>query len=246
MTTRTRLAAGAAALSALLAGVAGFAADAGKAILPAKQAEALIKADAELLKAVAADSKLKPKPAARKAQALAVMIAAYAQDAKLAGLRDEALKVAGQIKEKGIDAAKSANLSLGTAAATGTAPKKLAEPDEIDVVMKQFSSERGGGLGFEAELQKLQKKAKLAKADFERLTYVGYKTAIIGAVTEPLAPPASGNKKPADWVKWSKDMTEAATEVGSGSEKGDEKLVKAGLRKLETSCVNCHNVFRNE
>jgi hypothetical protein len=256
MTTQTRWTTGLAVLTGCLAVTVGLAADAGKGVLPPKQVEIMLKADAALIAETITDKKLTAKSAAKKAQAAAIMIAAYAQDGirsgsgdvkKLAGLRDEALALAKKIYDEGSPSpAKDAKLSIDAAKGGDPKPKKLVEPELVDVVMKMFSSsDKTGGLRIEKSLRDLTRKTSLAKSDFEELTPLAYKVAMIGVVTEELAPPAAGKKKPEDWVKWSKDMTDAALKVGEAATKGDEKMAKAGLRELENSCVNCHNIFRD-
>ena len=54
-----------------------------------------------------------------------------------------------------------------------------------------------------------------------------------------------GDKDPKDWTTWTDDMLKAAKALAAAAEKKDAKAVKDAAYKLNNSCNNCHEVFRD-
>jgi hypothetical protein len=265
-TSVRRTAAGLAVLAAgLLLGIepgAGTAADAKgagvyKPVLPDDVFVKLVAEDAKAIKdglAKAPDKKM-----VNKAKASALMIAIYAQGAankpggkaaEMAGLRDEALKVAKAIEANNLDDAKAKvdGLKPGGAAAGKAGPMAVHDGFEIDLVMQQFKPERGGGLETEKKLLGfVNKRSGYTPADYQAMVPVLYRIAAIAQPTEALAPAPMGQKDPAKWVKWSQEMGELAVAAAelARKPKPDDKAVKTALKNLEANCTTCHTLFRD-
>lgn len=228
-----------------------------KPVLPEADLTRLVDADAKLIKDALA--KGDDKKAVEKARIAALMIALYAQSSmgrdganakELASLRDSALKVATALGDGKVDEAKKGadDLSSKPKAVDGakTTAVELQKGLEADKLMKQFAAERAGGLNLEKDLIDFQKKKKFAAADYDRMVYVGYKTALIGELTEALAPDKDeGKKKKKDWVGWSEDMRKLGVDVAEAAKSKKDKELKTALGKLNGKCTACHDVFRD-
>jgi hypothetical protein len=268
---RTSIRRTAAALAVLAAGLvfgagpnSGTAADAKgagvyKPVLPDDVFAKLVAEDAKVIKdslAKASDKKM-----ANKAKVAALMIAVYAQGAagkpgakaaELAGLRDEALKVAKAIDAGKVDEAKKKadDLKATGVSAVGAKSGPIAVHDgfDIDLVMQQFKPERGGGLELEKKLQTyVNKRSDYTAVDYQQMVPLLYRIAEIAQPTEALAPAPMGQKDPAKWVKWSQEMGTLAAEAAELAKKPkpDSKAVKAALKNLDANCTTCHTLFRD-
>ncbi len=56
----------------------------------------------------------------------------------------------------------------------------------------------------------------------------------------------AGGKNPEDFKKWAQDMKDAATQLSDAVAKKDAKAIKDASEKLNTSCTDCHNKFKNK
>ena len=169
----------------------------------------------------------------------------------MAGLRDTALKTAKAVADGKLDDAKklAADISpSGKADATAKTDSMAVHGDfEIDTLMQVFKPERGGGLEWEKKLQMLKdKRSAYSASDYQQLVPLMYRIAAISQPTAAMVPAAAGKKNPADWLKFSKDMGEEAVAVADLAKKPkpDDKAVKAAVKKLEATCVSCHDKFR--
>ncbi|MBX9584440.1 MAG: cytochrome c [Gemmataceae bacterium] len=237
MTPTLRLVVGGAGLFAgLVALTAASAADLPPAVAK-KAAAADMAALQEKLDAIAADP-AKNKGAVRTARALALTLAAYGEDGKAA-----AGPVLAALKGKTPDAKKALEaLKAGKGGAGGL------DGYDLEDVMSPFRVAKSGGLNIEKDLQAARKGGKMDPAEAEVL---GARCVALAEYTVKL-PNDKAKTSPAmtkSWERLSKDMAAAgkavAEEAGKG-DKGDAKKLSAGLKKLDASCTNCHNQFRDE
>jgi hypothetical protein len=210
---------------------------------------------------------------AKKARALAVMIAVYAQStmnrpgadvAHLTGMRTEALSLADLIRQKKYaDAGQRVAALRSPIKATDKAPfdlAKVGDRDELTAITMQLLAIRTrGGLGLESKPAKnldgiearligLGRKPlgpdELEK-QAEEIARFAYVTAMIGEITHALAPEKDeGKKKRAEWIAWSEQMRDAGRQLAEASRAKNPKDVLAAAKKLNASCTSCHDVFR--
>jgi hypothetical protein len=227
-----------------------------KPVIPGDIASPVMNEEYKSLKEAVA--KASDKKAASKARTVALVIAVYAQQEaarggpqaiSFAGMRDSALKVAKAIADGKLDAAKdlTANfLQPNPAAKVG--PVAVHEDFDIDTLMQVFKPERGGGLEWEKKLLMLRdKRSAYTEADYKTLVPLMYRIAAVAQPTEAFAPAPMGKKTPAEWIKLSKEMGTEAVEAAELAKKPkpDDKMVKAAVKKLEATCTNCHDKYRD-
>jgi hypothetical protein len=235
------------------------AADVYKPVMPEDILTQLVTEEGKALRDAVAKSA--DKKAASKARSVAFVIAVYAQGEvarggptapAMAGLRDTALKVAKAVADGKVDDAKKlAEVVKPTGKpdpAAKVGPVAVHEEFELDTLMQVFKPERGGGLEWEKKLQMLRdKRSAYTPADYQTLVPLMYRIAAVAQPTEVFAPAPMGKKTPAEWIKLSREMSTEA--VGAAElarkPKPDDKMVKAAVKKLEATCTNCHDKFRD-
>jgi hypothetical protein len=206
-------------------------------------------------------AKAADKKAASKARTVAFIIAVYAQDEvarggskaqAMAGLRDAALKVAKAVGDGKLDEAKKLVDDIKPTGkpdpAAKTGPMMVHADFELDTLMQAFKPERGGGLEWEKKLQMLRdKRSAYTPAEYKMMVPLMYRIAAVAQPTEAFAPAPMGKKTPAEWIKLSREMGTEAVETAelAGKPKPDDKMVKAAVKKLEATCTNCHDKFRD-
>lgn len=166
---------------------------------------------------------------------------------KMAGARDEALKVAAALTKADPDWDAAAKAAAAIAAAKGDAKKtvKLHEQHEFDVhdLMTVFKPRNRGGRGLEDDIRKASKAGADAKAAVE----MGNLVALIGQYSEAMAPADEGADKKKKWTDWSKEMQKLGQDAAAEGMKG-AKADKAALTKkflaVDANCTACHNVFK--
>lgn len=138
------------------------------------------------------------------------------------------------------------------------AEKKAEDAEEAFLIMEIMSKRRGkkGGVGIgapgkyepdgiEAYLINLRKRVPddvLGNKDFVEMAD---RVAAIASYNYHLGPKTKkGRKDPKDWKKWSADMLKGARELSAAVKAKDAAAVKTAAKALNTSCVECHNVFR--
>ena len=187
-------------------------------------------------------------------KAVAMLVALNAQNqmdgkdaAKMAGLRDAALAVAGAIAKKDFAAAKTAAADLSSPKAVADAkPVKLdgMHKFDLDEAMSTFRKGTVGGLNLEADVRTYSK----AITDPKAAGVAGGRIALLGEYTLALPPEGIDAAKKKQWDGWSKEMTNLGDNVAKEAAKGD-KADKAKLTKdfkaLDVNCNACHTVFRN-
>ena len=129
---------------------------------------------------------------------------------------------------------------------SGTGDKTTFEW-ELDDVMAPFKPTRSGGLNMEKDIKDA---AKAGKIDAAAAEMIGARSAVLGDLTVKL-PNDKAKTNPsmvAKWEKWSKEMAAAGKDLAEEGGKGataDQKKLTATLKKLDTTCINCHNEFRD-
>jgi cytochrome c556 len=222
-------------------------------IIPEEETTRLIQEDADYVKEKLAKHDARD---AKRARMAAIMIAAYAASArgdanKLAGVRDMALKVAQDAKDKKYDAAMKAVNNLK--ALRGNGGGKADFPKELDVedIMRPFALPNTGGLGIEKELLGLGRRPLGTAAlnqKSQQLTLFGYRAAVIAELakrnpSETAQKNAANRKK---WDGWADDMSKAAVQFAEAARSKNAQTLKTAAVKLNNSCSQCHEVFRAE
>lgn len=196
----------------------------------------------DIQKALAAG---KEKKNATKARVQAVMIAAYAQGAEAANVRDAAIKLAETIKGGKLDDAKKQADEL----AALKPEKGKIEPvpilkktkTEIGEVMRQFSPAAIGGYGIEAQLKKMSTSKKLSETQLsDDFVLTAWQMAAIADLIKE-APPS---KNPKEFDKMAGDMRSMCTLLAEQSKGKDGVASAATLYKLTIQCNKCHDRYR--
>lgn len=242
MTHRSRLFACATLVAALgfLAAPVATSAD-----VPKDAAKAATAADVAALQKKLEELGATPKPGiARTARALSLTLFVYGDDATKA----QAAKVyAGiKMKEKDFKAGIDAGKALGSPPAGGKFdPKSVEGTYELHEVMQPFTLTRSGGLNIEKDIRD---SIKAGKIDAKDAVLIGARSAALADYTIKLPTDkamTNANMK-AKWERWAKDMGTAGKELCETAGKNDAKAMLTALKKLDASCSNCHNDFRNE
>lgn len=253
--TLMRRLAGAAGLAALCGTVTVAAGPAAEPALPPATAAKAIDADTAHLTKLFDLSKSKKKLDGR-IRATAMVIATYAQNgmtgpdaAKMAAVRNQALKVAEAVTKKDMAAAKAAADGLKDVKADGSAdtkPLKLAGMHKLDIsdVMHLFGGSAAGGMNLEKDIQSI---AKGGAKDPAAAELIGARAAALADLYIELKPAFDAKKTEKDWNAWSaeakKEAVDLATEAAKGA-KADKGKLKGFAAKLDATCTNCHNTFR--
>jgi hypothetical protein len=216
---------------------------AGAADLPPAAAKAATAADiAELQKKIAeysADTK-KSGPL-RTARALTLTLMAYGDE----GVKAQASQVLAALSKK--DAKGAAAAAQGLAGAKGGKAADVAGKFDLEDVMSPFRITRSGGLGIEKEIRD---GAKSATPDPKDAELIGARAAALASYTEKM-PNEKATTNPAmksRWEKFAKDMAAAGQDLAAEGAKGakaDAKKLQLTFKKLDASCSNCHNDFRD-
>jgi hypothetical protein len=162
-------------------------------------------------------------------------------------------------------------LKLADAEAKGdsTAAKKQAEGiaakvDEIAPVMDLMKPRGDGGLGVGSAPGKITPdgiEKKLIAMDKEKnpmtpaqltaqgdaLARMGEQMAAIAEVAKLKCPvkKKEGDKDPKDWAKWTDEMQKGSLEFANAAKAKDPARLKTVTRKLNSTCSECHSVFRD-
>lgn len=230
------------ALGLWLVGLSSAADDKGSTISEGDLKKLVSKSVDDIQKALAAG---KEKKNATKARVQAVMIAAYAQSAEAANVRDAAIKLAETIKGGKLDDAKKQAEEL--AALKPEKGKLEATPilkktkTEIGEVMRQFSPAAIGGYGIEAQLKKMSTSKKLSEAQLsDDFVLTALQMAAIGELVKE-SPPA---KNPKEFQKLAEDMRGMCALLAEQSKSKDGVASAATLYKLTIQCNKCHDRYR--
>ena len=237
------------AAAVLAAGVGFVGSSVAKDPLPEGSGAKQLDADIKYLQTTLAGKK---KNSVSPLKSTAMLIALNAQNQtdgadaeKMAGVRDQAVKVATALSKADADwdtAIKEA-AAMGTAKGDAKNALKLQDLNEFDVheLMTVFKPRNRGGRGLEEDVIKYSKSAPDPKVAVE----VGNLVALIGQYTE-LMPPADAseaNKK--KWIDWSKEMQKVGKEAAEAGLKGDKPTLVKKFMSVDKNCKDCHNVFKN-
>jgi len=164
-------------------------------------------------------------------------------------LKANILKLADVMAQKDMDAAKKQAQTIA------------AKVDEVEPVMDLMKPRGDGGLGvgtagkvtpdgIEKKLLAMGKtplSAPQAKDQGEALARAGYEVAAIAEVAKNKCPvkKKEGQKDPKDWAQWCDDMRQAALDFSDAAKAKDAGRLKAATSKLNSTCSNCHSVFRD-
>lgn len=172
------------------------------------------------------------------------------KDKKREKARSGILKVADLLEKNDLEAAKKE-------AAVLAQDKEMG----LEEIMELFNlrSKHGLGLGpkagvikpdgIEDMMLKLERKTSDAKdltANAEALTRSTYVIAAIAEVTLLKCPVDQKvkNKDPKDWAAWTEDMRKASMELADAVKAKKPQEVKNAAKKLNATCVNCHDPFK--
>jgi hypothetical protein len=220
--------------------------------LPEGTAAKVIEADMAHLTKLFELAKTKKKLEGR-VKSTALLIAAHAQSgldgkdgAKMAGLRDQAVKVAEAAAKRDLAAAETAAKALGTTTGTAGKPMDLSKTARLDLhdIMDLFGGAGGGGMNLEKDIRAGKKEVTAANAEI-----IGARVIALADYTLNLPPDFGGKKTPELWKKWSLEMKQIATDVTVEAAKGpkaDLAKLKKLMSGLDGNCTNCHNVFRED
>jgi hypothetical protein len=125
---------------------------------------------------------------------------------------------------------------------------KLKDAGKIKLVelMYLFASERIGGFGVEKELDDLEEqKEKISGAQFDRLTELGQKIAIIAAMAPEYPPEFDKVKKTEkNWQRFTGEFSGAAAALTKAAQAKNEPATRDALANLGAKCIGCHDLFR--
>lgn len=169
---------------------------------------------------------------------LATNLSNAADDEKEA--RDAVLKVADAL-EKG-DTATAKKLASGV---------KSETEDLMNLMLPRKDNGKGGlGIGakpgaitpdgIEKKVQDLAKNAPKAgeAKDLERAGY------IMKAISMTIENKVPKGKKPMPWKKYNTDYEKMTDDFIAAAKKGDAKAIQAASKKLNDSCITCHNDYK--
>jgi hypothetical protein len=197
--------------------------------------------------------------ASRAVNSNAMMIAYYANsritgkdakdDAKMAALRDTALKVALAAGKKKFDEAEgpAKKLSLSIAADGGDAkPLKtaaLVDAGKMDLeqLMYQYKKTSVGGMGAEEDIKANSKKLTLAP---DKVATLANRVLAVCEYCETVTPEFDAKKTKKDWERYNKDTRAAAQALLSAVAGKNQKTIQTALTKLDGACVACHEVMK--
>ena len=215
--------------------------------LPKDSAKAATAADvAELqkkLETIAANPE-KSKGAIRTAKGLVLSIGIYGDEAT----QGQAAKVLLALDKKDFKGAAEAAKGLSAPVADPAAVKAIEGKFDLEDVMSQFRLAKSGGNNIEKDIRDGMKSGAI---DPKAAELIGARSAALAVYTEKL-PNDKAKTAPAmtkKWEKWAKDMAGTGKELAEEGNKGakaDAKKLTGLLKKLDASCSNCHNEFRNE
>lgn len=177
----------------------------------------------------------------RTARGLALTLIAYGDDATKA----QAAKVLVGLKDKDIKAGLAAGKDLANPKADPGALKGIDKAYTLDDVMSPFRLARAGtgGLNIEKDIREGIKSGKMVPAD---AVIIGARSAALAeyAAKLPVEKALTNATMKAKWERWSKDMATAGKELCEAGGKSDAKAIVTALKKLDGSCNNCHNDFK--
>ncbi len=109
---------------------------------------------------------------------------------------------------------------------------------EIRQAMVPFKPASAGGQGLESTLAEILR----GRRDLQRsqLVHLARQSAQVAVKLEDYRPA----RQPEQWREWTVEMQQSAIQLALASRESDEAAILAAARRLNTSCVKCHEVFR--
>jgi len=109
---------------------------------------------------------------------------------------------------------------------------------EIRQAMVPFKPASAGGQGLESTLAELLR----GKRDLQpsMLVILARQAAHVAAQLENHRPV----QQPEQWREWTVEMHRSAMQLALANRESDEPAILAAARRLNTSCVKCHEIFR--
>jgi hypothetical protein len=243
-----------------------------KPILPAAVYKDLVAREAKILEDSLEGNPSEDKIA--RARLAALMIAGFSLSAEAgspqaASVEQLAIRLAKMLAAKSkLAEARKLAATLATLPADATA--KLQPVDmkallpELEDVMNHMKpkAKKGDGLapslqtsiplkgalnGIEEKLRALARKKPTAAAmakSADDMVLFSYRLAVLGEVIHEYAPAQQGKKDPKVWRELSLEMRDASVELARASAKKDADAVLKASNRLNTSCSQCHSVFR--
>ena len=224
-----------------------------KLMLPEGTAAKAIEADTAHLAKLFELTKTKKKLEGR-VKSTALLIAGYAQSelggkdgAKMAGVRDQAVKIAEAIAKKDMAGAEAATKGLATAkGSAGGKELDLSKQAKLELaeLMDLFGGSGAGGMNLEKDIRAGRKEISAKDAEL-----IGARVMVLAEYTAKLPPEfdAAKKKTPDAWERWSSQMKKTAGDIATEAAKGakaDAARLKKLMSGLDGTCTNCHNVFR--
>jgi hypothetical protein len=209
-------------------------------------------------------------PQARnRVRSAALLLASHAQSGNASrdpwqriSLRDNALRVLRALNAEDLETARKhapnlLDVSSSPAPASRVDLTKEMELDEAEGIMKQRPR---GGLGFDSkpgaprdaiELRLMQigrvgiKEAEL-KAQADDLSRAALVISAQSVMLDAYTPDKKvGNKDPKDWQKYTAEMRDAAKDLRDAAKRQEAASVKKAVLRVQNSCIECHNIFRD-
>lgn len=187
------------------------------------------------------------KRAANTIRAQAMMIAVYGEATKNGDLTAQAVKVAEAAAKKDWATADKEAKMLAAPPKGGKVNGALEQQAkfDLDTAMSPFRLGKVGGLNIEADIRSAVKGGTVAAKDAELLAV---RTAAIGsyAIHYPNEKASANGGNKSKWEKWSKEMMSVSKEIAEEAGKGGDAKKLAGMfKRLDATCTNCHNEFRD-
>ena len=220
--------------------------------VPPKVAAKIIETESKEIQDILSVAKVNNKDRKRAFTTTAViagMADANSKDPKFAAIRDQAIKMLDALVKEDLAMAKEHATGLLDGKATGSAKKTdlhmyfwdAANANfDRDLVMQLFKSQRAGGKGFESTIKNWIA-APPNESDLEKARITAYEIATLADIIEKVAPGPGPGVFPAKWIQFSKELKEAAKEAAKKNSRDD---MRKAMNKLDTACVNCHNLFK--
>lgn len=163
---------------------------------------------------------------------------------KMAGVRDQAVKVAAALSKADADWDTAIKEAGAMSSAKGDAKKtvKLQDQNDFDIheLMTAFKPKNRGGRGLEEDVIKYSKQAPDPKAAVD----VGHLVALIGQYAELMTPADANEANKKKWTDWSKEMQKVGQEAAAAGLKGDKPTMVKKFLAVDKNCKDCHNVFK--
>jgi hypothetical protein len=163
---------------------------------------------------------------------------------KMAGVRDQALKVMAALAKSEADWETAIKEAEAMSGAKGDVKKviKLQEQNEFDIheLMTVFKPKNRGGRGLEQEVLNFSKSISDPKTTIETANLV----ILIGQYSELMTPADTSDANKKKWLEWSQEMQKFGQEAAEAGLKGDKAAAVKKFQAINKNCTDCHNVFK--